>query len=148
MTAEWVSACEMAGGIVSAEPYLLHGEHKSAKMGWSFDATVSRKLAASMASKGLGCFSGVVFHVTRDCVPSPAELAPIVAAAGGTLLDKVPTASSPPGVIVISTAAEATVWRKLAMLPSVQAVLQLDHFLTCLLRQTLDTTNGCLTSTL
>ena len=145
VTAEWISACEMAGAFVSADPFLLRGEHTSEKMGWSFNATAAAKAAIDAP----GCFHGVSFYVTADCVPSSAEFAPILAAAGGNLLEMAPGAgpSTPqaiaqPGVIVISTYNEVKVWRKLGALSSVRAVLRADHVLTCALRQALDVANG------
>ena len=135
--AKWLAACEMAGTFVSAEPYLLEGEH--AKDNWSFNATTSRKAAA----EGPGCLHGVAFVVTNETKPSQADLKAIILAAGGEVLEKPPSgAKGNKGVFVVSTADEVRTWQKLASLPSVRCVLRADHVLTCVLQQALDTTNG------
>ncbi|KOO30509.1 pax-interacting protein 1-like protein [Chrysochromulina tobinii] len=135
--AKWLAACEMAGTFVSAEPYLLEGEH--AKDNWSFNATTSRKAAA----EGSGCLHGVAFVVTNETKPSQADLKAIILAAGGEVLEKPPSgAKGNKGVVVVSTADEVRTWQKLASLPSVRCVLRADHVLTCVLKQALDTSNG------
>jgi hypothetical protein len=135
--AKWLAACEMAGTFVSAEPYLLEGEH--AKDQWSFNATTSRKAAA----EGSGCLHGVAFVVTNETKPSQADLKAIILAAGGEVLEKPPSgAKGNKGVVVVSTADEVRTWQKLASLPSVRCVLRADHVLTCVLKQALDTSNG------
>ena len=49
VTAAWLGACEQAGGVVSAEPYVLREEYHSIQMGWSFNAMVRMRHTAALA---------------------------------------------------------------------------------------------------
>ena len=135
---EWLVACETANSFVSPDAFVLKGEHSSSKdneLVWSFNASDSRKAAAASQ-----CFAGRTFFITANTKPPTADLKTIVSVAGGTVLDRPPTASSGE-VVLVSIEEEKGQWRKLAQLPNVTA-LRADHLLTCVLRQHLDLSNG------
>ena len=147
VTEGWIKACEMARAFVDAKPFLLHGVHRSEKLGWEFDADESRRRLAELASKG-GCLADGVarnasFYLTewkgkaapqQRCVDAQVKL--LVRAAGGTLLDAPPGPAERGTTIVISTEEEKPAWQRLARQRNV-VVLSFNHVITCLLQQKL-----------
>ena len=74
--------------------------------------------------------------MTAETKPRPAELALIIDAAGGTVLDRPPTNASGP-TVVVSTEDERLAWAPLSKLKHVR-VVKAEHLLTCVLRQRLE----------
>ena len=76
--------------------------------------------------------------MTAETKPKPAELKLIIKAAGGTVLDKAPTASTGAGAIIVTTEEERKAWAPLlAKLKGQARAIKAEHLLTCVLQQRL-----------
>ena len=80
---------------------------------------------------------GCHFYITEKTKPKPSDLRSILEAAGGSVLNKPPSAKSARPVVVVTTDEERANWAALARLKDVN-VVRADHLLCCVLQQTLD----------
>ena len=125
-------------------PRCLASHQNTQGPGWSFNATASRKRATAGA-----CLEGFTFYITRNKdapkkIPRFADddLAYIIRAGGGTLLEKPPRAGCG-ATIVVTTEEERPAWTPLAKNRQV-TILSANALLTCVMRQCLDASEGTL----